>query len=139
MDINEVYSMAEDENVEVTNFTLDETKSLSVRTESGDCYIALDEKKFSTTAEKKVALAHELGHCKTGAFRNVYSPFDLVCQHEYRANRQAVLDLVPYEDLIKAIRSGVVEVWELAEHFNVTEDFIYEVDKHYRAMGYSFR
>lgn len=139
MDINEVYDMAEAEKIEIANFQLDETKSMSMMAETGDCYIAIDEKQFQTTAELKVALVHEVGHCKTGAFRNVYSPFDLVCQHEYRANRQAVLDLVPYDGLMHAFHSGYVEVWELAEYFELTEDFIRTALSHYERMGKDFK
>ena len=68
-------------------------------------------------------LAHELGHCETGSFYNVYSSLDVREKQEKRADLWAVRRLVPEEEFINVIVSGTVEIWELAEYF-VTEDFI---------------
>lgn len=78
---------------------------------------------LESVSEEKVKLAHELGHCETGAFYNRYSPFDLREKHERTANRWAVKKLVPKSELVTLLKKGY-ERWELAEHFEVTEDFI---------------
>lgn len=137
--LEDIYSEIESESIDFDDVKFIECKSLSMQDDGGECYIAINGKHIHTQAELKVILAHELGHCKTGSFYNRYSKFDLVCQHEYRADRQAVLDLVPYEDLMEALQDGITEVWELAERFDVTEDFIRTVFKHYEAMGKTFR
>ncbi len=119
---NDLYSLAESENIAIDLLRLPKNKSLSVSL-NGKCYIALDDKVATINSETKVHLAHELGHCITGAFYNVYSPLDLREKHEYRANKWAVNMLVPKKKLIELLKHGI-EKWEIAEHFDVTEDFI---------------
>ena len=100
--------------------------------------IFVDAESVPTTAEESCIVAHELGHCDTGSTHAVFSPLDLVAKHEYAANKEAVHRLVPYADMLKAIRSGYTEVWQLADQFNVTEDFIRLADYIYRCEGYLF-
>lgn len=75
-------------------------------------------------ADERVHMAHELGHCIRGAFYNVYSPLDVRARHEERANRWAAHKLLPPAKIKKAMLSGLTEAWQLAEQFDVTEDFI---------------
>ena len=44
-------------------------------------------------------------------------------KHEQTANRWAVKKLVPKAELVRLLKKGFAR-WELAEHFEVTEDFI---------------
>ena len=76
-----------------------------------------------TEDELAAILAHEIGHCETGAFYNPYSNLDIREKHERTANRWAVKKLVPKSELVTLLKKGY-ERWELAEHFEVTEDFI---------------
>lgn len=122
MKTNKLYEIAEQDNIQIHNFRLDKTKSTSLEID-GDYYIGLDEKAIETTAEKNTHLAHELGHCKTGAFYNLYSPLSLRGQHEYRADKWAVLNIIPKNEFISLLKKGY-ERWDLAEHFEVTEDLI---------------
>ena len=119
---NDLYSLAESENIAIDLLHLPKNKSLSI-TLDGKCYIALDDKTVYTDSETKVHLAHELGHCLTGAFYNMYSPLDLRDKHEYRANKWAVNNLIPKEKLIELLKRGL-EKWEIAEFFDVTEEFV---------------
>jgi len=100
--------------------------------------IFIDAESIATTAEEACIIAHELGHCETGTTHAVYSPLDLVTKHEYAANKQAVHRLIPYDDMLNAIRSGCTEVWQLADRFNVTEDFVRLADYIYRCEGFKF-
>lgn len=79
--------------------------------------------KLESSEEEKVKLAHELGHCETGSFYNRYSPYDIRGKHEQTANRWAVKKLVPKSELVRLLKKGFAR-WELAESFEVTEDFI---------------
>ena len=45
-------------------------------------------------------------------------------RHEYRADKWAVHALLPRQELERAVKEGCTEVWELAERFGLTEDFI---------------
>ncbi|MBC2871250.1 ImmA/IrrE family metallo-endopeptidase [Bittarella massiliensis] len=131
MDIlNKLYRLAEKGGIPVLRLNLPLTKALSLL-ENSTCYIGIDETQFETSAEKKAALAHELGHCKTGSFYNQYSPFDLRERHEVRADRWAIEEIIPRQYFNDAINSGVTEPWELAELFNVPQRFVEKAVEYY--------
>ena len=119
----------------IYDFRLDKTGSISMMDDNGDCHVALDEKQIENSADRKVKLAHELGHCVLSAFYNRYSKFDLITQHEYRANRWAVEELLPFYRLRKALETGHIEIWDLAEFLELTEDFIKIAIEHYERQG----
>ena len=123
MNILELYDFAEENSIEVDNFALKEVKSMAVK--AADIHaIAIDEEQFESSTELKTALAHELGHHATDSFYNVNNHLDVRSKHEYRADKWAVQQLTPKQDMISALKSGVTEVWELAEYFEVTEELI---------------
>ena len=99
-------------------------ESLSYQDSDGECYIAMDPRHLFTLAEEKVRLAHELGHCETGSFYNRYATCDIREKHEHRADKWAIQELVPADELNKAVASGCTELCNLADYFDVTEDFM---------------
>ena len=122
-DLSDLYALAEKDAVKVDCFRLASCQSISIQDSGGDCYIGIDPMKLESEIDEKVKLAHELGHCETGSFYNRSSPFDIREKHEQTANRWAVKKLVPKSELVPLLKKGY-ERWELAEHFEVTEDFI---------------
>ncbi len=92
----------------------------------------MDPFQIETAAEERVHLAHELGHCETGSFYNVYSTLDIRGKQERRADGWAISRLMPFYELKNALNAGITEVWELAEYFDVTEDFIHKAVRYYR-------
>ncbi len=123
MEIRSLYDLARQQNIEVFEFPLPETGSMSVMEGEG-CFIALDPSLRDGATRERVHLGHELGHCITGSFYNRYAAVDSRQRHENRANKWAVQALIPVEALDDAIAQGCTEVWELAERFGVTEDFV---------------
>ncbi len=138
--LNSLYILAEQDGTPVIDMQIhnDSVGAMSVCDGDGDCIIAIDIKKLKGEADHTVKMAHELGHCRTGSFYNEKSPFDLKSKHEYRADKWAIMELIPYDDFIKACKNGYTEVWQLAEYFGVTEDFIRKAHEVYTNMGYSF-
>lgn len=124
MEIQHLYDFAEEQNIEVFTYPLPETDSLSVMDETGACYIGMDGSVCDGGVQERVHLSHELGHCITGSFYNIHAAADCRQRHENRANKWAVQALIPVEALDNAIAEGYTEVWELADRFGVTEDFI---------------
>ena len=120
--LQEIYRIADQENIPVDLFALFSREALSVMDEDGSCYIALDPAKIRDETDERSKLAHELGHCLTGAFYNQYSNYDCRQKHENRADKWAVKQLIPVEELDEAVAAGHTEIWDLAEHFGVTED-----------------
>lgn len=98
----------------------------------GTSAIVLSEDHIASEANETVYLAHELGHCMTGAFYNIFSPMCHPGRCENRANIWAIKRLVAKEKLENAICLGTTDVWELAEHFNVTESFMAKAVEYYK-------
>lgn len=91
---------------------------------SEDYAVLVDYRRIETLAEELCTVAHEYGHVVTGAMHSIYSPLDLISRHEYRADKKSVFRLIPWDELKVAFNNGFTEIWELAEYFGVTEDFI---------------
>ena len=124
MQIRNLYDLAKQQNIEVLSYPMPQNASMSVMLEDGSCVIGMDESVRDGGVRERVHLSHELGHCVTGSFYNIYAAVDCRQRHENRANKWAIQTLIPVEELDDAIAGGCTEVWELAERFQVTEDFI---------------
>ena len=124
MQLRNLYDFAKQQNIEVIAHSMPENGSMSVMLENGQCFVGMDDSVRDGGVQERVHLSHELGHCVTGSFYNIYAAVDYRQRHENRANKWAIHALVPVEELDNAIAEGCTEVWELAERFQVTEDFI---------------
>ncbi len=127
---DDLLELAQQEDIDVIFADFPSSGSVSTMSRSGRCYIGMD-RHFETSAEARVHLGHELGHCVNAEFYNVYAPLDVRQKHENRADRWAMRQLVPPELLNDALHSGVTETWDLAEYFDVTEAFIIKTIKYY--------
>ena len=124
MDVPELYSLAAKKNIPVVTYPLPYNGSLSVMDDGGNCYIGMDEAIRDGDVLERVHLAHELGHCVTGSFYTIHAPLNRRQRHEYRADKWAIRRLISEEALDEAIAAGCTEIWALAEHFGVTEEFM---------------
>lgn len=119
-----LYCIATRNHVIVDCFPLKSREALSIMDTKGDCYIAIDPLKLSSSTDEKLKLSHELGHCITGSFYNEYATCDLRKKHENCADKWAIEQLIPVNEFDEAIALGYTEMWDLAEYFGVSEDFI---------------
>ena len=119
-----LYDLARQQNIEVLTHPLPQTGSLSVMLEGGRCFVGLDRSVCDGATQERVHLSHELGHCVTGSFYNIYAAVECRQRHENRADKWAISTLIPVEDLDEAVAQGCTEIWELAEWFQVTEEFM---------------
>lgn len=124
MEIGVLYDLARQENIAVLPFPMEENGSMSIMAEDGRCYIGMDPAVRDGGAQERVHLGHEMGHCLTGSFYNIYAAIDSRQRHENRADKWAIHTLIPVDALDDAIAQGCCEIWELADRFGVTEDFI---------------
>ena len=90
----------------------------------GQYGVFMDFTHIQSAAEELVAVAHEGGHIATGATHALNSPYDLVEKHEHKANKWAIERLITAAELDDAVAAGNTELWQLADHFGVTEDFM---------------
>ena len=119
-----LYDTAKKQNIPILPFPMPANGSMSLRLEDGSCCIGVDSSVLDGGQQERVHISHELGHCLTGSFYNRYSPYDLRQRHENRADKWAIEQLIPVEELDDAVAGGCTEIWELAEHFQVSEDFM---------------
>ena len=124
MGLNELYCFAEKQGITVDCFKLDKKEALSLMDSNNECYIAIDPFQLSSSQNEKLKLTHELGHCCTGSFYNEYSACDIRQKCENRADRWAIKQLITEEELDEAVANGHTEIWDLADYFDVTEEFM---------------
>lgn len=124
MDILALYDYARQQNIEVVQYPMKENGSMSIMLEDESCCIGIDASVQDGGAQERVHMGHELGHCITGSFYNIYAAVDHRQRHENRADKWAIAHLIPVEDLDEAVAAGCTELWELAERFGVTEEFM---------------
>lgn len=97
-----------------------------------DClpFIGLDHSLHADRRRHRCVMAEELGHHFTSSGDSIakrhYSTQDrlTIDKIEYKALRWAANYLVPENGLLDAITSGIEELWELAEEFDVTEEMM---------------
>ena len=92
--------------------------------------ICLSQSLHSDRRLHRCVFAEELGHHFTTAGQHIakryYSTQDrlTIDKIEYKALRWAANFLIPENFLLDAIASGLYEIWELAEEFDVTEEMM---------------
>lgn len=122
--LQEFYRIANEQNIVVDRFALSSREALSLMDTDGHCYIAIDPKRITSENDERNKLAHELGHCVTGSFYNRYAAIDCRQRHENRADKWAIRELITEEELDIAVAEGDTEIWQLADRFGVTEQFM---------------
>jgi len=118
-----LYDELEEENVKFYLWDIGQEAAVTIEI-NGRYGVFLDYRNIPTAAFENTLIAHEAGHIMTGSTHNLSSPFDLIKKHENRADKWAIKKLIPKDELDLAVKNGLREIWELAEHFNVTEDFM---------------
>lgn len=134
MKSTELYDFAKEKDILIINDKVKKSPSMSMM-EEGLCTIVIDNKQIHSSVEENVITAHEVGHCETGAFYDENS-LELRSRMEHRANRWAIKKLIPKDELIEAFENNILETWNLAEHFEVTEEFMIKALEFY---GYYHR
>ena len=117
--LTDLYRKAEELDIRVIQFPMASLRAVS----TPDNFIGIDPDKLEDR-EELVCLAHEMGHCATGSFYTSDATMLDRTRQEQRADRWAIRQLVPLEELKNLLRSGVDRWDEAAEHFQVTEEFM---------------
>lgn len=139
MTVAALYAFAQRRGHLVADMRFREAVSAAVQLPGGVCCIGIDRRRLASDAEEKVCLLHELGHCERGAFYARSSPVDNRARCEEMADRWAIQKELTYARMLRAMRSGCTEPYQLAEHFGVTEDLIRKAYMYYtEACGLSF-
>lgn len=130
-DILTLYSDLENVGVRFFHWMIPDRQAVTVEV-NGQIGIFMDFAAIGTTTEEKIAVAHEGGHILTGSLHKLSSPYDLIRRHEIRADKWAINKLVPKDELEAAVNAGRTELWELAEEFGITVDFMKKAVHYYK-------
>lgn len=118
MTLKQVYDRAGRLGIQIDEFHMRALRAVSI----SPGWIAIDSRKYDSLISFKCDLMHEVGHCETGSFYGLDAPRADRAKCEYRANKRAVSVLMPYRDVMRALRRGYVTAWQLAEYFDVTPE-----------------
>ncbi len=94
--------------------------------------IALDSSHIYGENEEKIILMHELAHIAVGAFYKNSDSITYKKRMENKASRWLIRLLIPADKLDGAVNYGITETWELAEYFEVPEDFMAKAIEYYK-------
>lgn len=127
---NILYNIAEKNNIVIDSFRMKAVKAFSMPN-----IIVLNPNLVKTSQETRECIAHELGHHMRNAFYNIESTFETRERQEERATRWAVQELIPVHELKKAIKNGYTEIWQLADYFDVSYEFMVEAIRIHKVKG----
>lgn len=119
----DLYSIAEREGVSILTFSLPECTAIAMPDGDSDYVVGVDPSVSKSRKVERVVIAHELGHCISGAVYTRYQDKLHRAKAEHSATKWAVHNLIDRDEFISLLKQGY-RVWELAEEYNVTEDFI---------------
>lgn len=128
--MNGLLEFAKEEHIQIDFFPMKKIKACSIPRS-----IAINPNMIENNRELKECIAHELGHQATGSFYKLRSRFETRSRMEERATRWAVQKLISADSLKKALEKGYTEVWQLAEYFDVPENFIKDTIRIHKLKG----
>lgn len=122
----EIYQELSDNNVLLFSgkYNFDCGADATIICVAGQYGFFLDIERIRTVTDENMAVGHEWGHFVTGSTYLIGANKGLANWCEGKANRAQIRKLVPFDELKNAIVRDKMNVFELSEHFDVTEDFI---------------
>ena len=89
-------------------------------------------KNVRSSAQRSCILAEELGHYHTSSGNILDQSSVANRKQELHARAWAYNRLIGLYGIINAYRAGCINSYEIAEHLNITEDFLNEALQYYR-------
>ncbi len=103
MDLNSLYNIADNENIQIYNWHIKDINGMYMNYENINA-IALNYDRLGTYIDEKCTLAEELGHYYMDAtYPASCTDKILIEKQEYRAKKWSYYILIPYENLRRAI------------------------------------
>lgn len=139
--IIDLYRLADERSIYVDESCPRSIVAMSVKLKDGQKIISLSDFDAERTEEDELpytkleCFAHEMGHCETDSFYGFYSSLETRGKHEYRANKWAINYVVPFDELCRAVSKGNRELWQLAEYFDVSPEFMEKAINYHASHG----
>ena len=121
--LSSLYNKIIEKNIFLFDYRIPNSKGATIETNK-NYGIFIDYYKIDSLQDEFRCVAHEYGHCISGATHKLTSKFDLIEKHEYRADKYAILDLLPEALILEAVSSGCNESWQIAEYLDMPQDFV---------------
>lgn len=132
MNLNKLYDIAEKENIKIYDWYIEDCDGICLNYDKINA-IALNYDELGTYIEEKCTLAEELGHYYMDATYSLSSGYETRSRQEYRAKKWSYTTLVPFKKLKEAIKKGLTEIYQLAEYFDVTVEFMANCIEFYKS------
>ena len=129
--LSKLYNKIIENNISLFDYIIPNNIGATVEME-GSYGIFVDFDKIETLYDEFKCVAHEYGHCISGSTHKLMSKFDLIEKHEYRANKSAILELLPSDKIDEAINAGCKELWEISEYLDMPQDFVEKAINFYK-------
>ena len=133
MNIEKIYEKIQENGIKILHYGLPNIKSVSVETDN-KYGIFINHNEIEDSDDEFLVTTHEYGHCMTGSTHPPYSSLDIIAKHEYKADRKAILDFLPIEQIKNAIKYGCKTPYEFSKYLDVPEAFVIKALQHYSAM-----
>ena len=139
MKINKLYEIADKENIKIYDWYIEDCYGVYLNVDKINA-IALNYDEIGTYIDEKIILAEELGHYYCDATYPLECTNEtLINKQEYRAKKWSYTTLVPYNQLKIAINKGITLLWELADYFEVTNEYMQNcLDFYFNKYGNTF-
>lgn len=98
---------------------------------SGNFGLFLNIGKIHSLRQEKEAVVHEWAHIVSDATYGVDAPEAVRHKAEETARREELKELLPFDEMRGVVQSGVTQIFELSEYFNVSEEKVSEAIEYY--------
>jgi Zn-dependent peptidase ImmA (M78 family) len=143
--LESIYEEAFNDGIAVNDFHFSETKKAACMMYRDYKTIALDREMLDNPSEELSIIAEEYGHYVTGALYMLSATYNTRIEQinrlncEGKAKRWAAQKLIPWDVLKDALNQFVyadgLSIYELAEYFDVTAEYMREALELYMKMG----
>lgn len=133
-DIEDVYNEISRENIMLFNYAKLDRPAALIENQYG-AGMFINERLTETTAQQKCAILHEYAHHATHATHSVHASSEIRTKDEYKAVKYAVHRWLPFEEIRQAMADGDIEIWQMAERFNMTEEAVRKALYIYQCEG----
>jgi len=147
--LERAYDDIHNDGIAVYNYSLSDAKKAACYSNDGDDTILINRAVIHSNAEELTIVAEEHAHYEIGAFYELCPSYNESHKRtnrmiaESKARRHAMHKCVPYDELVAVFMryvhcDGDVDIYGLAEHFEVPPEYIRQTINHYHEIGHKW-
>ena len=144
-----LYDELHNENISVHDYHFSKTKKAACFKDGDIETIIIDKAALHDSAEEYSLIAEEYAHYETESLYTIEPSFNepfarmLRIAAEGKAKRHAINKHIPFNESFKreferCVYADGLDIYELADRFNMTVDFVKRAIEHYDSQGYKW-